>query len=212
RECPSGNSTVTSTRGAPLTATAVRTVAGGALQAQAASKIIRPVNRRTFLKASLLNATGALAASIRARGGVAFAAGTRETLYNGITLADPWPPRLRSLPGRAITPPYLIDPPSVIPIGLGRRPDEDACESGRDAVQRRRLLRSEGPRLQDVVHGRLQREHVLRDVERRHSLEPPDARRQRHEHRDRGTPRLVHGVDRSARDRPGAAVQARGLA
>ena len=79
------------------------------------------MNRRTFLKASLLNATGALAASIRARGGVAFAAGTRETLYNGITLADPWPPRLRSLPGRAITPPYLIDPPSVIPIDLGRQ-------------------------------------------------------------------------------------------
>src|SRR6185436_12823627 len=58
---------------------------------------------------------------IRARGGVAFAAGTRETLYNGITLADPWPPRLRSLPTRAITPPYLSDPPSVIPIDLGRQ-------------------------------------------------------------------------------------------
>src|ERR1044071_8617357 len=98
---------------------AVRTAAGGALHAQPASKIIRPVNRSTFLKAALLNATGALGSSIRP--GDVFAAGTRETLYNGITLADPWPPRRRSLPDIAITPPYLVDPPAVVPIDLGRQ-------------------------------------------------------------------------------------------
>jgi len=43
------------------------------------------------------------------------------TLYNGIRLADPWPPRLRSLPTLPLTPPYLADPPAVIPIDLGRQ-------------------------------------------------------------------------------------------
>jgi hypothetical protein len=74
------------------------------------------VHRRTFLKAAV---TGALASTIRAGGAVA--AGTRETLYNGITLADPWPPRLRSLPDLPVAPPYLLDPPSVVPIDLGRQ-------------------------------------------------------------------------------------------
>ena len=43
------------------------------------------------------------------------------TLYNGIRLADPWPPRRRSLPTLPVTPPYLVDPPRVIPIDLGRQ-------------------------------------------------------------------------------------------
>jgi hypothetical protein len=57
--------------------------------------------------------------SIRAR--QIFAADSRTTLYNGIRLTDPWPPRLRSLPDLPITPPYLVDPPAVIPIDLGRQ-------------------------------------------------------------------------------------------
>ncbi len=43
------------------------------------------------------------------------------TLYNGIRLADPWPPRRQSLPNLPVTPPYLVDPPRVIPIDLGRQ-------------------------------------------------------------------------------------------
>jgi hypothetical protein len=53
--------------------------------------------------------------------GAAPAAASRETLYNGITLADPWPPRNRSFVDTPLVPPYLADPPSVIPIDLGRQ-------------------------------------------------------------------------------------------
>jgi hypothetical protein len=74
------------------------------------------VHRRTFLKAAV---TGALASSLRPAN--VFGAGARTTLYNGITLAEPWPPRLRSLPELPVTPPYLADPPAVIPIDLGRQ-------------------------------------------------------------------------------------------
>jgi len=44
-----------------------------------------------------------------------------EILYNGIRLPHPWPPRLRSLPLDPTTPPYLLEPPRVIPIDLGRQ-------------------------------------------------------------------------------------------
>ncbi len=74
------------------------------------------MNRRAFLKAAV---SGTLAASLRPRG--LFGAGARTTLYNGIRLADPWPPRLRSLPGVPVTPPYLVDRPDVVPIDLGRQ-------------------------------------------------------------------------------------------
>jgi hypothetical protein len=74
------------------------------------------VNRRTFLKAV---SAGAVLSTVRAFD--SSAAGTRTTLYNGIRLADPWPPRRRSLPELPVTPPYLVDPPKVIPIDLGRQ-------------------------------------------------------------------------------------------
>jgi hypothetical protein len=77
------------------------------------------VNRRTFFKVA---GSAALASSLRPRDIFAAArdaAGT--TIYNGITLTDPWPPRLRSLPALPVTPSYLIDPPAVIPIDLGRQ-------------------------------------------------------------------------------------------
>ena len=74
------------------------------------------MNRRDFLKVA---ASSALASSLRAQEVLAADAGT--TLYNGIRLADPWPPRRRSLPDLPLTPPYLVDPPAVIPIDLGRQ-------------------------------------------------------------------------------------------
>ena len=43
------------------------------------------------------------------------------TLYNGIRLAQPWPPRYHGLPSAPVTPPYLVDRPSVVPIDIGRQ-------------------------------------------------------------------------------------------
>src|SRR5262249_35062092 len=49
----------------------------------------------------------------------------RETLYNGILLPSPWPPRLSRFPVSVetdpVTPPYLLSPPDVIPIDVGRQ-------------------------------------------------------------------------------------------
>ena len=53
---------------------------------------------------------GSLLAAVRA-----------ETLYNGIELPDLWPPRLAELPDALPVPPYLRQPPKVIPIDLGRQ-------------------------------------------------------------------------------------------
>jgi hypothetical protein len=89
---------------------------GAGEHAHAASKIVKPVNRRRFLKTVV---SGAVLSSMRVRDGAA--AGTRPTLYNGIRLTDPWPPRLRSLSDLPIPPAYLVDPPDVIPIDLGRQ-------------------------------------------------------------------------------------------
>ena len=48
-----------------------------------------------------------------------------ETLYNGIVLPRPWPPRLADFPTSVekepVTPPYLLSPPAEIPIDLGRQ-------------------------------------------------------------------------------------------
>jgi len=44
-----------------------------------------------------------------------------ETLYNGITLGSPWPPRRRYPDEYPIRPPYLAAPPEVIPIDVGRQ-------------------------------------------------------------------------------------------
>lgn len=44
-----------------------------------------------------------------------------ETLYNGITLATPWPPRRFQLSLEPVRPPYLASPPAVIPIDVGRQ-------------------------------------------------------------------------------------------
>jgi len=43
------------------------------------------------------------------------------TLYNGVRLADPWPPRRIGLPAAPVLPPYLVDRPAVVPIDVGRQ-------------------------------------------------------------------------------------------
>jgi hypothetical protein len=47
-------------------------------------------------------------------------ASDRTTLYNGITLPRVWPPR-RSFSPQPTPPPYLLRPPDVIPIDVGRQ-------------------------------------------------------------------------------------------
>ena len=44
-----------------------------------------------------------------------------EVLYNGITLGAPWPPQHRYPDEYPVTPPYLADPPAMIPIDIGRQ-------------------------------------------------------------------------------------------
>jgi len=45
-----------------------------------------------------------------------------ETLYNGIELPSEWPPRIPAVtPEPQETPPYLLSPPAVIPIDVGRQ-------------------------------------------------------------------------------------------
>lgn len=45
-----------------------------------------------------------------------------ELLYNGIQLPDVWPPQIKTLTREALAaPPYLNNPPSVIPIDVGRQ-------------------------------------------------------------------------------------------
>ena len=44
-----------------------------------------------------------------------------ETLYNGIELPDQWPPKRKELKREPMSPPYLKNPPKVIPIDVGRQ-------------------------------------------------------------------------------------------
>ncbi len=44
-----------------------------------------------------------------------------ELLYNGIRLPHPWPPVRETIPEDPVIPPYLISPPEVIPIDVGRQ-------------------------------------------------------------------------------------------
>ena len=66
--------------------------------------------------------TGLLAVALWASTVVLSAA---ETLYNGIVLPNEWPPRLTEFPTSVekdpITPPYLVSPPPVITIDVGRQ-------------------------------------------------------------------------------------------
>src|SRR5437667_5873533 len=53
------------------------------------------------------------------------AADVGETLYNGIVLPSPWPPRLSDFPTSVekdpVIPPYLVSPPNLILIDVGRQ-------------------------------------------------------------------------------------------
>ncbi len=75
-------------------------------------------SRRNFLKAA---AVGALTTTGLTRGEAWGQTPTREVLYNGIRLGSPWPPDNRYFSPDPITPPYLADPPAVIPIDVGRQ-------------------------------------------------------------------------------------------
>lgn len=72
------------------------------------------MNRRNFLHAG-----AALAAAAALSRGSDPKAG--ETLYNGIELPSPWPPKWKDIPADLGEPPYLKAPPAVIPIDLGRQ-------------------------------------------------------------------------------------------
>jgi len=75
---------------------------------------VRDVTRREFLTTAIAVAGSHLVDASPSLGG-------GELLYNGIKLADPWPPRNRVLDHVLHEPPYLRDPPSVIPIDVGRQ-------------------------------------------------------------------------------------------
>ena len=71
------------------------------------------VSRREFLKAAV--------AGVMLPSPLSAQSPSRETLYNGIVLPSPWPPR-RVPPSRVPeTPPYLASPPDVINIETGRQ-------------------------------------------------------------------------------------------
>src|SRR5262249_32641241 len=106
RELRSARSTGART---PLPAQPLRARAGELLKYERVpSRSPHGVDRRAFLKA--------LAAAPFAP-----AIPDAPTLYNGIRLATPWPPRRRGLSLRPAPPPYLVDPPDVIPIDVGRQ-------------------------------------------------------------------------------------------
>ena len=44
-----------------------------------------------------------------------------ETLYNGIVLPDAWPPPVETLMREPMSVPYLVSPPDVIVIDVGRQ-------------------------------------------------------------------------------------------
>jgi hypothetical protein len=69
------------------------------------------ITRRAFL-------AGAAGSALSGR---VFAQPPREVLYNGITLARPWPPRRAWLSSEPERPPYLASPPAIINIDIGRQ-------------------------------------------------------------------------------------------
>jgi hypothetical protein len=73
------------------------------------------INRRRFLELGLLSGAGL------ALNDNCLPAAEEETLYNGIRLPSPWPPRIADVPKEPVVPPYLTSPPSVIPIDVGRQ-------------------------------------------------------------------------------------------
>lgn len=75
------------------------------------------ISRRSFLRGA---AAGAILAPFGGRT-AAQSARSGELLYNGIVLGTPWPPRLAYPNEHPVMPPYLVDPPAVIPVDVGRQ-------------------------------------------------------------------------------------------
>jgi hypothetical protein len=75
-------------------------------------------NRRAFIKAA---GAGAIGWPLLSASWAEAQPADGPTTYNGIRLARPWPPNRLSLPNRPTLPPYLIAPPDVIPIDVGRQ-------------------------------------------------------------------------------------------
>jgi hypothetical protein len=73
------------------------------------------MDRRQFLAASGTLMTAVLPTEVW-DGPVA-----TETLYNGIRLPSPWPPKLIEIPADPVTPLYLKSQPAIIPIDIGRQ-------------------------------------------------------------------------------------------
>ncbi len=71
------------------------------------------MDRRQFLQ---VGAAGALGLS-----GYCQPPDKEQVLYNGIRLPSVWPPRPKSLTNEPMAVPYLIAPPAVIPIDVGRQ-------------------------------------------------------------------------------------------
>ena len=69
------------------------------------------ITRRAFLATAAGAALGARTS----------AQPSREILYNGITLAQPWPPRRARLSPTPVRPPSLSSPPAIINIDVGRQ-------------------------------------------------------------------------------------------
>ena len=74
------------------------------------------ISRRSFIRAAL--ASGVCSGAVGRR---VLAAPPPQILYNGITLGSPWPPRCKYPDEHPVRPPYLADPPAVIPIDVGRQ-------------------------------------------------------------------------------------------
>ena len=67
------------------------------------------ISRRAFLGGTALSVLAPLVVQ------------ARETLYNGITLGQPWPPQWLYANEHPVLPPYLADRPAVVPIDVGRQ-------------------------------------------------------------------------------------------
>jgi hypothetical protein len=80
--------------------------------------MIFPIDRRRFLQQSLLGAGTLSGAALCPTG---CTAAEPEVLYNGIRLPTPWPPRISDVPRDPVVPAYLVTPPAVIPIDVGRQ-------------------------------------------------------------------------------------------
>jgi hypothetical protein len=97
---------------------------GGPLVATAVDNEIY-MNRRDFLRAATATASLIALSPSRGYGQPTPDVRSGETLYNGIQLPSPWPPRLSEFPTSVekdpVVPPYLTSPPAIIPIDLGRQ-------------------------------------------------------------------------------------------